>query len=80
MKLLVTGIVDINKELNKDEKVGDLYKIVQQEKNAQLYFEKHIEAKLYTKFFIEKIGTYTMDSFTRDTKIMKVTKEINIKQ
>lgn len=38
--------IELNKELNKHEKVGDLYKIVDQDNNAELYYEKHIEAKI----------------------------------
>jgi tetratricopeptide (TPR) repeat protein len=38
--------IELNKELNKDEKVGDLYRQVDQGKNAEVYYEKHIEAKL----------------------------------
>lgn len=36
-------------------------------------------SKTYTKYFKEKDGTYTMESFIRNTKDMKVTKQLKVK-
>jgi hypothetical protein len=38
--------IELNKELVKYEKTGDLYKLINQEQSAEIYYEKHIEAKL----------------------------------
>lgn len=38
--------IELNKVIGRDEKTGDLYKRLNQEQNAVLFFEKHIATKL----------------------------------
>jgi hypothetical protein len=42
-------------------------------------FNSNPFSKTYTKYFKEKNGTYTIESFTQQTKDMKVVKLINQK-
>ncbi len=38
--------IELNKVIGRDEKTGDLYKRLDQEQNARLFFEKHVATKL----------------------------------
>ena len=45
--------IDLYKNLHHDEKIGDLYTLLQEPENAQAYFETHIDKKLLHKDYLD---------------------------
>lgn len=45
--------IEVNKQLNKDEKVGDLYSIVKQHHNAEQHYEKYIATKISQNDYLD---------------------------
>ncbi len=50
---LTTEAIELYKELDKTEKVGDLYKLLEQEKQAEIYFEKTVKQYLKVNNHLE---------------------------
>lgn len=50
---LYNEAIELYKDLKKDEKIGDLYSILQQQKQAVMYYEKHIDVQIMNSDYLD---------------------------
>lgn len=50
---LYNEAIELYKDLKKDEKIGDLYKILEQPVQAEVYYEKHIDVKISNNDYLD---------------------------